>query len=103
MVFISNQAKTDLDNIVIGLLEWEKIILTVPEVMQYVDDIVSICYQLDKATYHAKVRYKEHLKYGKYSYLYKRNRNTVWYVIYDIDSFDNVFVNKIISNYLTVY
>jgi hypothetical protein len=35
MVFINKQAKTDLDNIVIGLLEWEKVILTVPEVMQY--------------------------------------------------------------------
>jgi len=34
MVFISRQAKIDLDNIVIGLLEWEKIELTISEVMQ---------------------------------------------------------------------
>ncbi|GHT76019.1 hypothetical protein AGMMS50262_13090 [Bacteroidia bacterium] len=102
MVFINNQAKTDLDNIVIGLLEWKKVILTVPEVMQYVDDIVNICYQLDTAICHTRVRYKDHLKYGRYSYLYKRNRNTVWYIIYDINDFDNVFVNKIINNYLTI-
>jgi len=42
MVFITEQAKIDLDNIVIGLLEWDKIELTVDEVMQYVDDIVTI-------------------------------------------------------------
>jgi hypothetical protein len=44
MVFISRQAKTDLEHIVTGLLEWEKVVLTVDEVMRYVDDIVDICY-----------------------------------------------------------
>jgi len=102
MVFIDRQAKIDLDNIVIGLLEWNKIVLTVPEVMQYVDDIVNICYQLDGLIHHSKAKYKEHLKYGAYSYPYKRNKNTTWYLIYNIDSFENIFVNKIMSNYLTI-
>jgi hypothetical protein len=102
MVFINRQAKIDLDNIVIGLLEWNKVCLTVSEVMQYVDDIVDICYQLDTAIYHHRAKYKEHLKYGTYSCPYKRNKNTVWYIIYNIDSFDNIFVNKIISNYQTI-
>ena len=34
MVFVNRQAKTDLDNIVVGLLEWKKVELTLPEVMQ---------------------------------------------------------------------
>jgi len=102
MVFIKRQAKIDLDNIVVGLLEWKKITLSVAEVMKYVDDIADICNQLESSVYHCHAKYKEHLKYGKYSYPYKRNKNTTWYIIYDIDSNNNVFVNKIISNYLTV-
>ena len=102
MVFINRQAKIDLDNIVINLLEWQKITLSITEVMQYADDIADICYQLDNSSYHYHAKYKEHLKYGKYSYPYKRNQNTTWYIIYDIDSNNDVFVNKIINNYMTV-
>jgi hypothetical protein len=64
MVFISNQAKIDLDDLVIGL--------------------------------------EEHLKHGTYTYPYKRNQKTTWYIVYNIDLSGNIFVNKIISNYLTV-
>ena len=102
MVFINKQAKVDLDNIVIGLLEWGKVELTVPEVIQYVDDIVEICYSLDVSIYHHRAKYKDHLKYGAYSYPYKRNNTTTWYIIYDLDAFGNIFVNKIISNHLTI-
>ena len=102
MVFVSQKAKNDLDNIVTGLLEWDKITLSVTEVMQYVDDISDICNLLDNYTYHNKAKYKEHLKYGKYAYPYKRNKNTTWYIIYDIDNNNNILVKKIISNYLTV-
>ena len=99
MVFINRQAKIDLDNIVIGLLEWDKITLDVQEVIQYVDDIVAICYHLDNSANHLKAKYKSHLKHGAYAYPYKRNRSTTWYVIYDTDSLNNIFVNKIISNH----
>jgi hypothetical protein len=102
MVFISRQAKTDLEHIVTGLLEWEKVVLTVDEVMRYVDDIVDICYQLDTVGYRHKSTYEDHLKHGAYTYSYKRNQKTTWYIVYDIDSSGNVFVNKIISNYQTV-
>jgi hypothetical protein len=102
MVFINRQAKIDLDNLVTALLEWEKITLSVAEVMRYVDDIVDICYQLDKSAYHQSAKYKEHLKYGTYSYPYRRNKNTIWYIIYNIDTSNTIFINKIISNYLTV-
>jgi hypothetical protein len=102
MVFVNRQAKIDLDNIVIGLLEWDKIELTVNEVMQYVDDISDICYKLVNLSYHHPAKYKEHLKYGKYSHSYKRNKNTTWYIIYDIDLYNCIYVNKITSNYLTI-
>jgi mRNA-degrading endonuclease YafQ of YafQ-DinJ toxin-antitoxin module len=102
MVFISRQAKIDLDNIVIGLLEWEKIELTVGEVMQYVDDIVTVCYQLDSSFHHHKATYNDHLKHGTYSYPYKRNKQTTWYIIYDVNMQNNILVNKIISKYKTI-
>ena len=102
MVFISRQAKIDLDNIVIGLLEWEKIELTVAEVMQYVEDITTICYRLDFLSRHYKATYNDHLKHGAYSYPYKRNKQTTWYIIYDINTKNNILVNKIISNYQTL-
>ncbi|MDR2146536.1 MAG: hypothetical protein LBE91_08790 [Tannerella sp.] len=91
-----------MDNIITGLLEWEKVELTVPEVMRYVDDIADICYQLKDLSYHHPAKYKEHLKYGEYFHPYARNRNTTWYIIYDIDLHNHIYVNKIISNYLTV-
>jgi hypothetical protein len=102
MVFISDRAKIDLDNIIVGLLEWEKVVLTVDEVMRYVDDIVDICYHLDAVGYRHKATHEEHLKHGTYAYPYKRNKKTTWYIVYDVDLFGNIFVNKITSNYLTV-
>ena len=102
MVFISKQAQADLENIVVGLLGWSKVELTVDEVMQYVDDIVGICYQLGSAAYRRKATYTEHVKHGAYAYLYKRSRQTVWYIIYSVDGRGDILVNKIISNHTTV-
>lgn len=102
MVFINRQAKIDLDNIVAGLLEWEKVKLTVQEVMRYVDDIVDVCYRLDSFVYHSNAKYETHLKYGAYSYPYKRNKTTTWYIIYNMDADNNIYLNKIISNYMTI-
>jgi hypothetical protein len=102
MVFIKRQARIDLDGIVAGLLEWDKITLSVQEVMQYVDDIADACYQLDNAVHRSKAKFESHLKYGAYSYSYKRNKFTTWYIIYDVDSHNDVYVNKILSNYQTI-
>ena len=102
MVFISRKAKIDLDNIVIGLLDWEKVILTVDEVNQYVDDIVEIAYSLDEKIVRFKATYNDHLKHGAYVYPYRRNAKTIWYIIYDIDNKGDIFINRIISNYMTV-
>ena len=102
MVFINKQAKIDLDNLVIALLEWDKITLSVNEVMQYVDNIVDICYQLDNSAYHQYAKYKEHLKYGTYSYPYRHSKTTIWYIVYNMDCHNNIYINKIINNYMTI-
>lgn len=41
------------------------------------------------------------MKYGAYAHLYKRNKQTTWYLIYDVDAQSNVLVNKIVSNHVT--
>ena len=45
--------------------------------------------------------YDNHKNYGNYVYVYKRNRATTWYIIYNVIQND-VYIEKIISNHLTV-
>jgi hypothetical protein len=103
MVYYSSQARLDLANILIGLLEWRKHILEIEEVIQYVDDIADICDRLDINVYHANAQYDTHKRYGTFAYPYKRNKNTTWYIIYNIDeTTGNIYINKIMNNYLTI-
>jgi hypothetical protein len=102
MVSYSLQARKDLNDLMSGLLDWRKIILTEEFVMSYIDDIIDICDSLDTQLYHANTVYPLHKHYGSKVYKYKRNPNTTWYIIYNLDRYGNVFVRKIISNYLTI-
>jgi hypothetical protein len=102
MVFYSASARSDLDEIRQGLLSWERITLTEEFVSGYMDELRTVCDSLDAKTYHISAMYAIHLRYGTKVHLYKRNNHTTWYIIYDLDRYGNVFINKIISNYLTV-
>jgi len=102
MVYYSNQADSDLDNILEGLLTWQKCMLTREFCLNYISDIIDVCDSLDTKTIHLNASYETHKCYGKKIYKYVRNKNTTWYIIYDIDTNNNVYINKIISNYLTV-
>jgi hypothetical protein len=101
MVYYSNQAKIDLSGILIGLMEWDKHPLEFKHALQYVDDIYAICVSLEKKVYHANTVYSTHKLYGSKVHAYKRNQQTTWYIIYDLDRHGNVYINKIISNYQT--
>jgi hypothetical protein len=101
MVYINDTALNDLNDILDGLMMWKKHSLEPAHAENYVDDIVEFCYTLDKLQYHFSAQYEEHLKYGKFVCLYKRNYSTVWYIIYDKDLTGNIFINKIINNYMT--
>jgi len=103
MVFISNQAKIDLDNILIGLLTWEKHTLSVAFTENYIDEIVALCYTLDNKLRHQNCTYNLHQKYGDKFIRYQRNKKTTWYIIYNIDPYTNITIEKIISNYQTIY
>ena len=102
MVYYSKQADSDLDNILVGLLAWQKVALTREFCLSYVSDIIDICDSLDTKTIHVNAVYETHRCYGDKVHKYSRNRDTTWYIIYDIDSCNNLYINKIISNHLTI-
>ena len=101
-VYISHQAVDDLKNIFTALITWEKGPLELEHALQYVDDIEAKCFSLANKTYHVRTTFSTHKLYGDKVLTYRRNRSTVWYIIYTIDSFHNVLITKIISNYLTI-
>jgi hypothetical protein len=101
MVYYKPDSKRDLDNILYGLLLCPKHPLEPKYAMQYVRDIREICDSLDLKSYHEKSSYSFHKKYGEYVCRYKRNRNTCWYIIYGRDSVNDVFIERIINNYMT--
>jgi hypothetical protein len=102
VVYYRKKAYEDLNNIFDGLIFWEKHLLELEHVQQYVRDIEDICNTLDSKDYHQKSIYNSHRKYGDYVYRYKRNQKTIWYIIYNRDLFDNIYIERIMSNYMTI-
>ncbi len=101
-VYISHQAVNDLKNVFTALITWGKGPLEVEHALQYVNDIEAKCISLANKTYHFRTSSSTHKVYGDKVLTYRRNRATVWYIIYNIDMFHNVLITKIISNYLTI-
>ena len=101
MVYYNSQARIDLSNILIGLIEWKKHPLEPNHAIQYVSEIRKECDTLDKRIIHINAIYDIHRKYGEKVHIYKRNANTIWYIIYNKIG-ENIYVEKIINNYMTV-
>ena len=102
MVFYSRQADSDLDDILEGLLKWQKCSLTREFCLNYISDLVDVCDSLDSKTSHTEASYETHKRHGEKVHKYSRNRSTTWYIVYDVDLPNNVYINKIISNHLTI-
>ena len=102
MVYYSKQADDDLDGILEGLLTWPKCVLTREFCLKYLSDIIDCCDSLSTITFHFNAVYETHKRYGKKVFKYARNKSTSWYIIYDVDGNNNIFINKIISNYQTI-
>ena len=106
MVFFNQSALDDIEEIFVGLLEWstkefQQPIMTFDEVWNYRNDLFNVGNSLDDLSFDQKAHYDTHKQYGQFVYRYDRNRHTQWYFIYDKTG-NNVFINKIISNHLTV-
>lgn len=102
MVYYSELSENELFNIVIGLANWEKHPIELEHALSYYDDIREACDKLDKINYHADCQYETHKIYGKKVFQYCRNKQTTWYIIYDVDIETNtIFIQHITSNHLT--
>jgi len=102
MVYYSQTAEDDFYDIVVGLATWKKHPLGYDFAIQYAADIRTICDNLEYKSFHFDTDYEIHKKYGKKVHLYKRNSATSWYIIYNIDEKDDIFIQKIINNHLTI-
>ena len=102
MVYYSSTAEDDFVEILTGLAVWEKHPLGYEHAMHYVSDIRKETDTICTKLYHRDCIYNQHLKYGKKIYVYKRNSQTQWYIIYNWDEINRIaFVTKILNNYLT--
>ena len=101
MVYYSEIAKSDLRDILWGLANWKKHPLGFEHAERYVNEIRFICDNLEYKSIHFNSDYEIHKKYGEKVHIYKRNNTTNWYIVYNIDTKGNIFINKIISNHLT--
>jgi hypothetical protein len=102
MVYYNPEALEDFENILYGLLLWPKHPLEPEHARQYMRDMGELCDTLDCKFFHEKSFYSIHRRFGNYIHRYKRNKNTTWYIIYNIDFQDNIWIEKIMNNYLTV-
>ena len=102
MVYYSQNAIKDLDIIFEGLISWSKHNLTYSHVKAYHNEIKRVCDSLDSLVYHFNTQFEMHKKYGKKVHCYNRNKNTTWYIIYDIDlSTNTIYIQHITSNHTT--
>jgi hypothetical protein len=102
MVYYSNVAKDDLKIILWGLANWKKHPLEYEHAASYVSDIRKEADKICTNNFHQDCRYEQHLKYGEKVYVYKRNMQTQWNIIYDWDNVNKIaYVLKILSNHLT--
>ena len=101
MVYYTKRAEDDFYNIIEGLVKWRKHPLAYNHAIRYVLDLRTFCDKLDAATIHLKTVYEDHKKHGQYVFLYKRNAKTQWNIIYNKDHKDDIYIEKIISNYIT--
>ena len=101
MVFYSHTSRIDLKEIFDGLLLWSKHRLEYNHVVNYHNSILAICNSLDKKSIHFNSRYELHQRSGQKVHTYRRSKQTVWYIIYNLDTHGNVYIQRILSNHIT--
>jgi hypothetical protein len=101
MVFYSKQSRIDLRNIFDGLLQWSKHQLEFNHVLLYHGEILKICNSLDNKTFHFNAQFEMHKQFGQKVHTYRRNKQTTWYIIYNLDSHGNVYIQRLFSNHIT--
>ena len=83
-------------------MKYKKYPLMRKEAVNYVDQIIAACYNLENLTIRTKTVYSTHKTFGKYVYRYDKHNYIQWYIIYDFDKYGNIAIKKIISNNRTI-
>jgi hypothetical protein len=102
MVYYNLRARMDLDQIFVNLTYWKKHTLNLEEVLDYMDDLTGECMSLRTKVLHLKASYIIHKKYGDFVHTYRRNSRTCWYIIYTQDLFGDIFIERVMNNYMTI-
>ena len=97
-VYIKQRAVNNIKNIFTRLVLGKSFVLPYGEAQAYVNDIEDECYAIEKCSFHYNAVRAEHYKFGQKVHTYKRNEQTEWYFIYDIDKHDNIIVKRIMCN-----
>ncbi len=102
MAIYNESARQALEDILYGLITWEKHPLDFEHAKQYVAEIRQASDTICRKSYHQNCSYNQHKKYGEKVHVYNRNGQTQWYFIYNWETLNRVaFVNKILNNYIT--
>ena len=102
MIYINRRAEDDLVSIFIGLLTWEKHFIELEHAKLYINDLRMECYSLATKNYHFNTTFTKHKRFGSKVHTYNRNKNTQWFIIYNIDVHGNIFINHNPSNHTTI-
>ncbi|MDR3329429.1 MAG: hypothetical protein LBS63_04910 [Prevotellaceae bacterium] len=102
MVTYSDTARQDLEDILYGLVTWEKHPLSFDHAKRYVSEIRAEADTVDQKRSHTPTVNMAHRLYGNYVHTYHRNRQTRWHVIYHWSASSCVaMVTKILNNFTT--
>ncbi|MDR3219813.1 MAG: hypothetical protein LBU22_12710 [Dysgonamonadaceae bacterium] len=104
-VFWRNQALTDLDHCIDALMFPEpanRPSLTYEDAIDYKNDIVTFALSLRNRIRHIACVYEIHKQYGSKVARYDRNKNTQYYIIYNVDTEGNIYVERIMTNHITI-
>jgi len=102
MIYLNSRAEDDLVSILLGLLTWKKHFIELEHAKSYINDIRKECLSLATKNHHFNATFANHKRFGKKVHTYNRNKNTQWYIIYNIDIHGNIFINHITSNHTTI-
>ena len=104
MIVISDEALLDLYDCVYALMYPKynnRPNLTEEDALAYRDDIINFIYSLADKTTHSDATFTDHKQQGKKVARYDRNNNTQYYIVYDLDTFHTIYVNRILTNHIT--
>ena len=107
LVIISQGFRDDLENCFDSLMFPKfknRPPLTYEEAHNYIDDIADLALLLGEKKRHADCVYEIHKQYGGKVIRYDRNKNTQYYIIYDLDEEKNIIhIKRLIANHVTIF